>query len=248
MSWMGLAGQVAAWHDYYQIYYIARGTLTHVTEGESSRLSRGDTFIIPPGRTHYIKELSDTLFYTLSFTRESLCAEEATGRLSLRFLKDIEKEAAPRAAISLPDEVLTRFESLFQGMHAEFYEKSIGYAECLRAYTILLLTELARHYFEKAPLSAPAQDNRERVLHCAEYIEENFAEDLSAEELAKYYIKRCKLSEDKYSEKEISSLMRLCDGGDQRAFLRRPALRAVHRLYAGRADLRIRQAWSYAGV
>ena len=178
--------QSAHSHDYYQIYYIARGTLTHVTEGESSRLSRGDTFIIPPGRTHYIRELSDTLFYTLSFTRESLGTEEGTSRLALRFLKDIEKEAAPRAAISLPDEVLTRFESLFQGMHAEFYEKSIGYAECLRAYAILLLTELARHYFEKAPLSAPAQDNRERVLHCAEYIEENFAEDLSAEELAKW--------------------------------------------------------------
>ena len=35
------------------------------------------------------------------------------------------------------------------------------------------------------------------------------SEDITAEELAKYYIKRCKLSEDKYSEKEISSLMRL---------------------------------------
>ncbi len=178
--------QSAHSHDYYQIYYIARGALTHITEGKSSRLSRGDTFIIPPGRSHHIEKLADTLFYTLSFTRESLGAEGEKSRLALHFLKDIQSEGVLRAAISLPNNVLTRFESLFQGMLTEFSQKSLGYADALRAYLILLLTELARHYFENAPISAPAQDNRSRVLHCAEYMEENFAEALSVEELAKW--------------------------------------------------------------
>ena len=56
-------------HEYYQIYYIAKGALTHYLGEEVSRLSRGDMFLIPPGLSHRICEEDGTVFYSHSFMR-----------------------------------------------------------------------------------------------------------------------------------------------------------------------------------
>ena len=59
-------------HEYFQLYYVLQGSLLHITGDRSCHLKKGDAFIIPPGITHRIAEQTDSLFYTFSFTRESL--------------------------------------------------------------------------------------------------------------------------------------------------------------------------------
>jgi len=54
-------------HEYFQIYFIAKGSLEHYVENEFAHLNQGDMFIIPPGLTHYISPSSNTVFYSLSF-------------------------------------------------------------------------------------------------------------------------------------------------------------------------------------
>ena len=54
-------------HEYFQIYYIAKGSLVHFIENTSSKLCQSDMFIIPPGVVHYIYPEPNTVFYSFSF-------------------------------------------------------------------------------------------------------------------------------------------------------------------------------------
>ena len=51
-------------HEYFQIYFISKGSLEHNVENESAHLNQGDMFIIPPGVTHYILRHT-TPYFTL---------------------------------------------------------------------------------------------------------------------------------------------------------------------------------------
>ena len=53
-------------HDYFQIYYIEKGTITHYLEDSASRLVAGDMFIIPPHVTHYISGALTCILVTVN--------------------------------------------------------------------------------------------------------------------------------------------------------------------------------------
>ena len=72
-------------HVYFQIYFILKGALTHFVGNESSRLTHGDMFIVPPDRTHYISLEPDTVFYSFSFMPDFLKDQDA--KLANSFLK-----------------------------------------------------------------------------------------------------------------------------------------------------------------
>ncbi len=195
-------------HEYYQIYYIVRGTLTHVTESDTSVLCAGDAFIIPPGRTHYIRNVGDSLFYTFSFTMESIAESLSDISLAAGFLRDIQKESRVRASLKLRDDELLFTENLLEIMYSEFTEKRIGYGDVLSAYTKILLTLLARRYYDKDYPSIDVSDNRSRILYCIKYIDENFTEKLSLSDAAKW----CAMSKTTFCKqfREISGVTFKC--------------------------------------
>ena len=178
--------QKAHSHGYFQIYYILEGSLTHVTERESSRLSRGDSFVIPPNRTHSIENLQNALFYTVSFAKESL--GEASGSLLLihRFWESLYSEENLHARIKIKDEQIPLMENLLDKLIGEFNRKEIGYGDTVRAYLTVILTILARAHFENVPLTLSEAHGRERIAACMAYIEENFAEPLTLSDMAKW--------------------------------------------------------------
>ncbi len=49
-------------HEYFQIYYISKGSLMHFIGNKSSKLYQGDMFIIPPGVVHYISPAPNAVF------------------------------------------------------------------------------------------------------------------------------------------------------------------------------------------
>lgn len=178
-------------HEYFQIYYVLKGGLTHHLENQSSHLVHGDTFIIPPSRTHYVSPDNGAVFYSFSFTPEFVNEQNKSSRLARNFLNMLQSDAhqplPPK--ISLSADQVFQVESVFNQLLKEFTEKPLGYNETVCSYTVILLTTLARNYFEKehAKASGYFEDDRRFVMHCVDYVEENFTDKLLLCEICKRF-------------------------------------------------------------
>lgn len=171
-------------HEYFQIYYVIKGKLVHFTENDKSTLSQGDMFIIPPGRTHFIREAENAQFYSFSFMRESLGEMSDISRLSLNFLTQLSRGDGVRAKITVPADEVLFIENIMGQIYKEFGSKKIGYGEVIRTLAISLITLFARNYFDTMPEEILSADNKEYILHCIEYIKNNFSEKITLEEMA----------------------------------------------------------------
>ncbi len=174
-------------HAYFQIYYILKGELIHFLENESSTLVQGDMFIIPPETTHYISPRPETVFYSFSFMPDFLGAPHGGNRLTLNFLRSLGKDKSLRPKVTVEAENILYIETLMNRMLSEFSAKPLGYAETMQAYALLLVTFLARNYFEKEQgnFLDHFENNKQFVLHCIRYVEENYAEPISLDEISR---------------------------------------------------------------
>ena len=156
----------------------------HVGEREDL-LRHGDMAIIPPGTPHYIEKDPDTVFYSLSFMPELLSGFGEQFRLAKSFLSGLGGDV--QARIPLPPEEVFHVEELLAHTLQEFERKPLGYAETIRAYTALLVTLLARVCFESERGAVPEriEGGSRFVLHCMEYVENNFSEHITLEEICR---------------------------------------------------------------
>ncbi len=176
-------------HEYFQIYYIIKGKLEHFVENESSIMTHGDMFIIPPGVKHYISPDDECVFYAFSFMPDFFGDISISNKIAANFLRDfqIDKYLSVRPKFSLaPDEIIL-VESTLEHMFKEFKKKSFGFTEIIRAYALLLITLIARSYFEREAehINAYFENNKEYVLYCVRYIEENYEDNISLEEMCR---------------------------------------------------------------
>lgn len=176
-------------HEYFQIYFISKGTLVHHIKNESAHLNQGDMFIIPPGVTHYISPSPNTVFYSLSFMEDLFTEQFASNKLAKNFLnflitKKIEY-IKPKITIN-PDEIFY-VESVMAHILKEFQSKPFAYYDTVQASTLLLVTMLAREYFSKTVhnVTEHFENKKQFILHCVEYIKNNFEEKITLDEISK---------------------------------------------------------------
>lgn len=178
-------------HEYFQIYYVAHGSLSHFVSGTSSELCRGDMFIIPPGITHYIVPGDSTVFYSFSFMPDFMYESIAQGSLSSSFISRLTSSKAsdirPKVSVS-PDEIIY-IESIMENILKDFEKKPLGFNDSIRAYLALLISLIARIYYETTneEVSANFNSNKEFVLHCIEYMENNFTDNISLNAITKRF-------------------------------------------------------------
>jgi len=173
-------------HEYFQIYYVIKGSLEHFVENESSILLQGNMFIIPPKALHYIMPNENTVFYSFSFMPSFILGKNEAGGIVEKFLYTLSTEKIhPKVLIN--SERIFYIEGIMDHILKEFSEKSLGYKDTVRAYTTVLLTILARNYFETNEERAKYafESNKQFVLHCIDYIEKNYTDDISLEEILK---------------------------------------------------------------
>ena len=172
-------------HEYFQIYYIAKGCLMHFMDNKSSKLSQGDMFIIPPGVVHYISPEPITVFYSFSFMPDFFGETTQSNKLVTLFLHDLQtnKNILPKVSIDSKD--VFHIESIMERMLSEFNLKNFGFGEIIHAYAVLLVAVLARNYFEKNTLPEYFDNSKQFVLHCIEYIEKNFTDQITLDEISK---------------------------------------------------------------
>ena len=171
-------------HEYFQIYYVERGRLTHCLNGFESTLTRGDAFIIPPHEVHHIFTDDDTVFYSYSFMEDFIIGSAERNNLVLSFFSMISSGDGVRIKINLPDDEILFAEAIMENICREFHKKPFGYEDTVRAYTVLLITLLARNYMKNSVKTCSELGNvRDTVLTAIKYIEVNFVESLSLDEL-----------------------------------------------------------------
>ncbi len=173
-------------HDYYQIYYIAKGSLIHDLETDSSCLSVGDMFIIPPGVVHRIREEEGIVFYSLSFMPKVIEQLSRSAGFAADFLEQIKAEPT-RPRVALPAEEMLRVEGIIKQIFLEFEGKSIASDEVVKLYIGILLTLFARNYYRISDaLPIPRYgDRRQFIRHCVDYVEQHYFRPLTLESIVR---------------------------------------------------------------
>ena len=176
-------------HEFFQIYFIISGSLVHYLDDESSTLSYGDMFIIPPGITHRVSFKPGTVFYSLSFSADFLNATLSDNILAKNFLSSLceRKAQSIKPKISVLPEKTRYVEGMMELILKEFTEKPLGYYSVIQTCVELLITVLARSYFESAKpdISDHFKTDKQLVLHCIDYIESSYKENISLKEITK---------------------------------------------------------------
>lgn len=148
------------YHDFYQIYFLIKGRLTHYAEGIESVLHSGDCFILPPNVPHRIERGDpDTLFYSFSFREEFLFGE----------MPECLTDGRPRLRLTLDGRALSRMEGLLHCALEEFEGQQSGWEDVLRGLLTAILVLLSRADDTE---STGGQD-REVMHACIQYIQEN---------------------------------------------------------------------------
>ena len=118
-------------HEYFQIYYIVKGSLKHFIENKSSVLCQGDMFIIPPGVVHYISPEPDTVFYSFSFMPDFIDETNQNNKLVALFLRSLltDKNILPKVSVESKD--IFYIECIIDRMLNEFKCKSFAFYEII---------------------------------------------------------------------------------------------------------------------
>ena len=176
-------------HDYFQIYYVINSSLVHHVDDESSPLSRGDMFIVPPKKMHYVDLQEDSAFYCLSFYLDFLEKNTIQSDLAIEFLHKLQSANAEKIKpkLTVDSDDIFYIETIMAHTLKEFTAKRFGYEETIRNYIMLLVSLFARSYFEQKWNHQPVvvENNKEYVLRCIEYIENNYTDDITLEEICK---------------------------------------------------------------
>jgi len=175
-------------HDYFQIYCVIGGRLTHHLETSTADLTAGDVFILPPNRVHFIEMPDGEVdFYSLSFTSDYFQSVKEANKLVLDFLLYLQREQTeriePKVSLSYEDTIFTN--ALFKRIMLEFSDNKTGKNEIIKESVSVLLSLFARVYFEENVPALPARENRQLVMHSIEYIKNHFDEDITLSEIVR---------------------------------------------------------------
>ena len=173
-------------HNYFQIYYMISGRVTHHLENTTADLTAGDIFILPPNQPHYIETPAGEVdFYSLSFMSDYFQNVKEANKLILDFLLYLQTESPekiePKVSLSYEDTVFAK--TLFKRTLEEFSGNKPGKNEIIKEMVSVLLSLIARVYFEKNAAALVAKENRQLVLHSVEYIKNHFDEEITISEI-----------------------------------------------------------------
>ena len=177
-------------HQFLELSYVLEGKATHTTEGITTVLSKGDYFIIDYNRYHEYQQIGDTPFVIMnclflpSLIDETLTGCEALSEVVRNYLIKLDfyqvKDHPTNFVYHDNDGWIG---SLFQQLHREYEQKSMGYFETIRSYMILILIHIMRQ------IEIPnAYDSRnEMIRYIIDYVEKNYTEKLSLMTISRKY-------------------------------------------------------------
>lgn len=179
------------YHDYYQISYVAKGSLQHRQGADCATLSAGEIFIIPPGFVHQVQpEDAATLQYNLAFS-ESLFSSDFPHSAALRFLQELRSHYDSGAVqLQLCPEKAQQ-EMLLMLIQCLLKQQETTCAPELSAAPGLvssIVSILAQCYYAD-PQKQPwhSRDNLHMLRRCVAYVDAHFTEELTPDSLSRQF-------------------------------------------------------------
>ena len=179
------------YHDYYQISYVAKGSLQHRQGADCATLVAGEVFIIPPGFVHQLQpEDKNTLQYNLIFS-ESLFSSDFPHSAAQRFLQQL-RSHYDSGAVQLrlcPEKV--QQEMLLLLLQCLLKQQETPCDPELSAATGLvssIVSILAQCYYAD-PQKQPwhSKDNLQMLRRCVAYVDAHFTENLTPDSLSRQF-------------------------------------------------------------
>lgn len=171
------------YHEYFQMYYVLKGHLTHYANRGMAHLTYGDAFLIPPNVPHRISmDVRDTEFYSISFDPDFL-APILSDDLSA-FITQL--SSGPRGALnlrlSIPYDQQRHIQNIIELIISEYEADAASGESSIRHGTGLLLTMLSRLYYT-ASVSLTENDQKRAIIDCLQFMQEHFSELLTIDQL-----------------------------------------------------------------
>ena len=179
------------YHDYYQISYVAEGSLQHRQGADCATLGAGEIFIIPPGFVHQVQpEDAATLQYNLAFS-ELLFSSDFPHSASLRFLQEL-RSHYDSGAVQLrlcPEKA--QQEMLLMLIQCLLKQQETTCAPELSAAPGIvssIVSILAQCYYAD-PKKQPwhSQDNLQALRRCVAYVDTHFTQPLTPDSLSRKF-------------------------------------------------------------
>lgn len=171
------------YHEYFQIYYVIKGHLTHYANRGMAHLTYGDAFLIPPNVPHRISmDVRDTEFYSISFDRNFLSpilSEDLAAFLT-------QLSSGPRDALSLkltiPYDLQRHIQNIVELLISEYESDAESGKSSICHGSGLLLTLLSRLYYT-ASVSLTENDQKRAVIGCLQFMQDSFSAPLTIEQM-----------------------------------------------------------------
>lgn len=177
-------------HEFLELTYVVDGCAEHIVEGEVSKLSKGDYFIIDYDKSHKYTQIGATPFVVINclFTpplidnslkgcrRLSDVVNNYLIKFDFCFLKD-----HPSKFIYHDD--TGKIKHLFELLCSEYSEKKLGYLESMRSYIIAIIIDMLR----QIKLPSLSKGKNDIIKHIIEYVDNNFSQQLSLKNIASDY-------------------------------------------------------------
>ncbi|MRN53741.1 helix-turn-helix domain-containing protein [Paenibacillus monticola] len=174
--------------DFSELVIVLHGNATHIVNTEESFIKRGDVFVIDGATSHAYKDPHDFQICNVMYSSELLKLagpdlRKSNGFQALFILEPFYRNIQHLTSkLSLPISSLDYISSVLDFMIEEYKSEFQGYQTMLRSRFMELVVHLSRQY-EKQERQG-VQSNLMHLANAISYMEDNYLERLSREEIA----------------------------------------------------------------
>lgn len=182
---------LAHYHDFIELVYVAEGRGEHLYKGSSYPISKGDIFVIPPFVQHDYSVTGDeplnvynVMFLPSFLTTELQALSKVTSFFNFFYVEPffrqtLDFESHMKLSILEDQEIKQRLKRIIE----EFDRKALGYRISIKALLIEMLVWLSRRYEERI-VAPPIQASQSKAIQSiCRFLEHHYAQDISLEQV-----------------------------------------------------------------
>ena len=164
------------YHDEHELYYLINGKMTYYVEDKIYHMKKGDFIFIPKEVRHKTDSedcmVSERMLVTIT---------DDTFDDKTRFVLE---ELAKCKIIYIPQNNLYEIEELFHKLEQEYCKEDNYKTEMIKLYSLEIIIQLCRL---KRGETEKLSDSDKIMISVAEYISENFSQNLSLKSLSGHF-------------------------------------------------------------
>jgi AraC-like DNA-binding protein/mannose-6-phosphate isomerase-like protein (cupin superfamily) len=182
-------------HEYMQINYVYQGRGRHVVSDHEFDIVKGDIFVIPPYIPHRIlpfKNMDIEIFefeFNMEFVNQNINSiENIKSFFDFAYIEPFlvtENQVKPR--LNLAGKIQLEVEDILSEVMAEYKNRYVGFELMIKSLLLKLLVVVGREFsrnIEDEPDNVLYDRHKDSILKAIQYIEENYSQDLSIEDVA----------------------------------------------------------------